>query len=201
MNSTDADKLQRQIDRLKLERERLHALLNITKKLSIETNLEKLLFKIMDEVRDILNADRCTVFLYDENNEELWSKIAIGLEEEIRFPADKGIAGHVWKTGEIVNIPDAYKDDRFNPEVDKRTGYKTKSILSMPLLNLYNEVIGVFQVLNRKGGAFTKENEKLLSAISFIAASAIENALLYEEQQKSFTSFIETLSTTLDTRD
>jgi putative nucleotidyltransferase with HDIG domain len=201
MNSKDADKLQRQIDRLKLERERLHALLNITKKLSIETNLEKLLFKIMDEVRDILNADRCTVFLYDENNEELWSKIAIGLEEEIRFPADKGIAGHVWKTGEVVNIPDAYKDDRFNPEVDKRTGYKTKSILSMPLLNLYNEVIGVFQVLNRKGGAFTKENEKLLSAISFIAASAIENALLYEEQQKSFTSFIETLSTTLDTRD
>jgi putative nucleotidyltransferase with HDIG domain len=200
-SSSSIDKLNRQIEKLKLERERLHALLNITKNLTAETNLEKLLFKIMDEVRTMINADRCTVFLYDENSEELWSKIAIGLEEEIRIPANKGIAGHVWETGEIVNIPDAYKDDRFNPEVDKKTGYKTKSMLTMPLLNLYNETIGVFQVLNKKGGAFTKENEKVLSAISFIAASAIENALLYEEQQKSFTSFIETLSTTLDTRD
>jgi putative nucleotidyltransferase with HDIG domain len=200
-NSSNTDKLNRQIDRLKEERERLHSLLNITKNLSAETNLEKLLFKIMDEVRKVLNADRCTVFLYDERKDELWSKIAIGLEEEIRFPADKGIAGFVWKTGEIVNIPDAYKDKRFNPEVDKKTGYKTKSILTMPLLNLYKDVIGIFQVLNKKSGSFTKNNEKLLSAISFIAASAIENAILYEEQQKSFTSFIETLSTTLDTRD
>jgi putative nucleotidyltransferase with HDIG domain len=200
-NTATTDKLNRQIEKLKIERERLHALFDITKNLSAETNLEKLIFKIMDEVRNILNADRCTVYLYDEAKGELWSKIAIGLDEEIRFPADKGIAGHVWKTGEVVNIPDAYKDDRFNPEVDKKTGYKTKSMLTMPLLNLYNEVIGVFQVLNKKGGAFTKENENLLSAISFIAASAIENANLYEEQQKSFTSFIETLSTTLDTRD
>jgi len=200
-SSTTTDKLNRQIDRLKQERDRLHALLNLTKNLSAETNLEKLLFKIMDEVRKILNADRCTVFLYDEIEDELWSKIAIGLDEEIRFPADKGIAGHVWKTGDSVNIPDAYKDKRFNPDVDKKTGYKSKSILTMPLLNLYNEVIGVFQVLNKKGGSFAKENERLLSAISFIAASAIENAILYEEQNKSFTSFIETLSTTLDTRD
>jgi putative nucleotidyltransferase with HDIG domain len=200
-SSSTTDKLNRQIDRLKQESDRLHTLLNITRNLSAETNLEKLLFKIMNEVRKIINADRCTVFLYDEIEDELWSKIALGLEKEIRFPADKGIAGHVWKTGDIVNIPDAYKDDRFNPDVDKKTGYKTKSILTMPLLNLYNKVIGVFQVLNKKGGSFTKENEKLLSAISFIAASAIENAILYEEQKKSFTSFIETLSTTLDTRD
>lgn len=200
-NSSTTDKFNRQIDRLKQERDRLHALLNMTKNLSAETSLEKLLFKIMDEVRKILNSDRCTVFLYDENEDELWSKIAIGLEEEIRFPADKGIAGHVWKSGDIVNIPDAYKDKRFNPDIDKKTGYKTKSILTMPLINLHSEVIGVFQVLNKKGGSFTKENEKLLSAISFITASAIENAILYDEQKKSISSFIETLSTTLDTRD
>jgi putative nucleotidyltransferase with HDIG domain len=199
--SPATEKLNRQIDRLKEERDRLHALLNITKNLSAEINLEKLLFNIMDEVGKVLNADRCTVYLYDENEDELWSKVAIGLEEEIRFPAERGIAGHVWKTGDVVNIPDAYKDKRFNPEVDKKTGYKTKSILTMPLLNLYNEVIGVFQVLNKKSGSFTKDNEKLLSAISFIAASAIENAILHDEQNKSFTSFIETLSTTLDTRD
>jgi len=200
-SSPSTDKLKRQIDKLKVEREHLHTLLNIAKNLSTEINLKKLLFKLMDEVRKILNADRCTVFLYNENTNELWSKVAIGLDDEIRFPADKGIAGHVWKTGEIVNIPDAYKDNRFNPEVDKKTGYRTKSILTMPLSNLYNEVIGVFQVLNKKGGSFTKENEKLLSDISFIAASAIENAILYEQQKKSLTSFVETLSTTLDTRD
>lgn len=200
-NSSNTDKLKRQIDKLKEERERLYALLKITKNLSAEINLDKLLIKIMEEVRKILNADRCTVFLYDENTNELWSKVAIGLDDEIRFQADKGIAGHVWKTGEVVNIPDAYKDTRFNPEVDKKTGYKTKSILTMPLLNLYNDVIGVFQVLNKKSGSFTRHNENLLSAISFIAASAIENAILNEEQKKSFTSFIETLSTTLDTRD
>lgn len=199
--SSNTDKLKRQIDKLKEERERLYALLNITKNLSAEINLKKLLIKIMEEVRKILNADRCTVFLYDENTNELWSKVAIGLDDEIRFQADKGIAGHVWKTGEVVNIPDAYKDTRFNPEVDKKTGYKTKSILTMPLLNLYNDVIGVFQVLNKKSGSFTRDNENLLSAISLIAASAIENAILNEEQKKSFTSFIETLSTTLDTRD
>ena len=200
-NSSNTDKLKRQIDKLKEERERLYALLKITKNLSAEINLDKLLIKIMEEVRKILNADRCTVFLYDENTNELWSKVAIGLDDEIRFQADKGIAGHVWKTGEVVNIPDAYKDTRFNPEIDKKTGYKTKSILTMPLLNLYNDVIGVFQVLNKKSGSFTRHNENLLSAISYIAASAIENASLIEEQKKSFTSFIETLSTTLDTRD
>jgi len=201
ITSINTDKLNRQIDKLKEEREHLHVLLNITKNISVEINLDKLLFKIMDEVGKILNADRCTVFLYDEVNDELWSKVAIGLEQEIRFSADKGIAGHVWKTGDTINISDAYKDDRFNPEIDKKTGYKTKSILTMPLLNLYNEVIGVIQVLNKKGGSFTKENERLLSAISLIAASAIENSILYKEQKKSFTSFIETLSTTLDTRD
>jgi putative nucleotidyltransferase with HDIG domain len=200
-NSSNTDKLKRQIGKLKGERERLHALLNITKNLSAEINLEKLLIKIMEEVRKTLNAERCTVFLYDDNTDELWSKVAIGLDDEIRFQADKGIAGHVWKTGEVVNIPDAYKDTRFNPEVDKKTGYKTKSILTMPLQNFYNDVIGVFQVLNRKSGFFTRDNENLLSAISYIAASAIENAILIEEQKKSFTSFIETLSTTLDTRD
>ncbi len=202
-NKESAEKLKEdtRIARLKDERERLKALLNITKNLSAEINLDSLLFKIMEEVRQVLEADRCSVFILDEENNELWSKVAIGLNEEIRFPSDKGIAGDVCTTGNIVNIPDAYQDDRFNPEIDKKTGYKTKSMLTMPLRNRHNQIIGVFQVLNKKEGPFTEENEELLSAITSIAASAIENAQLYEEQKKSFTSFIETLSTTLDTRD
>ncbi len=107
----------------------------------------------------------------------------------------------VFKSGEILNIPDAYKDDRFNPEIDKKTGYHTKSILCLPMKNKMQETIGVFQVLNKKEGGFNGDDEDLLSAIALIAASAIENAQLYEDQKRSFISFIETLATTLDTRD
>ncbi len=198
---SSTDKLKQRIDRLTEEKERLNALLIIAKNLSAEINLEVLLFKIMDEVQKILNVDRGTVFLFDEENNELWSKVAQGMKEEIRIPAEKGIAGYVCQTGEIVNIPAAYKDERFNPEVDKKTGYKTKSILAVPMRNRLGQVIGVLQVLNKKDGRFTKGNEDLLSAIAAFATSAIENAHLYEEQKKTFTSFIETLSTTLDTRD
>jgi len=199
--SPETSKLKNQITRLKSEQEQLKALLAIVKNLSAEINLDTLLSKIFDEVRNILNADRCSIFFLDEGKHELWSRMSYGLKEEIRFPADKGIAGHVCTTGETINIPNAYKDPRFNPEVDKKTGYITKSMLTMPLKNRYNKTIGVFQVLNRKQGRFTRENEETLAVIASIAASVIENSLLYGELKKSFTSFIEALSTTLDTRD
>jgi len=190
-----------QITRLKNEKERLQSLLGIAKNLSAEINLDSLLAKIIDEVRVILNADRCTIFLFDEKTNELWSRMSYGLKEEIRFPADKGIAGNVFTTGETINIPNAYNDERFNKEIDKKTGYVTKSILTMSMKNRFNQTIGVFQVLNRKQGRFTKENEEILAAITSIASSAIENSLLYSELRKSFTSFVEALSATLDTRD
>jgi len=199
--TTSVSRLRAQISRLKNEQERLKSLLGIARNLSVEMNLDLLLSKIMKEVRFILDADRCSIFLLDENSNELWSRVAYGLQEEIRFPANKGIAGHVCRTGEVINIPDAYKDDRFNPEIDKKTGYQTKSILTVPMQNRFNQIIGVFQVLNKKNGKFTKENEEILTAIGSIATAAIENSLLYAEQKKSFTSFIEALSTTLDSRD
>ena len=189
------------VQSLKKENERLKSLLEVTNSLASILDLNKLLFRIMDVVREQLRADRCTVFLLDSEKNELWSKAAIGVREEIRFPADKGIAGHAATTGEVLNIPDAYADYRFNPEIDKKTGYRTRNILTMPMRNKRNEIIGVFQVLNKFEGPFSKEDEELLSAISSIAATAIENAQLYEEQRKSFISFIETLSTTLDARD
>ncbi|APF18464.1 HDIG domain-containing protein [Caldithrix abyssi DSM 13497] len=155
----------------------------------------------MEVTRKQLNAERCTVFLIDFERDELWSKIAMGVQEEIRFSLDKGIAGHVARTGEILNIKDAYADPRFNPEVDKKTGYRTRNLLTMPMRNKKNEIIGVFQVLNKKEGSFTAEDIELLKAISSIAATAIENASLYDELNQSFVSFVETLSITLDARD
>jgi HD-GYP domain-containing protein (c-di-GMP phosphodiesterase class II) len=197
----EPDNQLKKIEELSDEKNRLTALLNITRVISCDLDLDTLLLKIMNEVKHILQADRCTLFMLDKNKNELWSKLAMGLKEEIRVPANKGIVGHVCMSGKTINIPDAYADTRFNPEIDKRTGYKTRSLLSMPVYNKAQEVMGVIQVLNKKDGPFVAKDEELLSAISMIAANAIENAQVYKDQKKSFISFIETLSTTLDTRD
>ena len=193
----------REVEQLREENKRLQVLLHLAENLQTHLELDKLLLTTMEEVAKILNADRCTVFLLDENKNELWSIVAMGIEKgkEIRFPADKGISGHVATTGQVLNIPDAYKDPRFNPDIDKKTGYKTENMLTMPLSNAEGHILGVFQVLNKKDGPFTERDESLLTAISHIAATTIENSQLYEEQVESLNSFVETLSATLDTRD
>jgi len=186
---------------LEHEVKKLSSLLKISDYLSSTIDLDELLLRIMEVTREQLNADRCTVFLIDYDRKELWSKVALGVSEEIRFPMEKGIAGFVARSGEILNIKDAYSDPRFNPEVDKKTGYRTRNLLTMPMHNKNDEIIGVFQVLNKKEGSFTEQDIELLKAISSIASKAVENATLYDELNKSFVSFMETLSTTLDARD
>ena len=182
------------------EHEKLKMLLTISRNISIELDLNKLLTIIMDKVKDVLQCDRCTVFIMDRDREELWSRVAHG-ETEIRFPANKGIAGHVASTGQVVNIPDAYSDSRFNPNIDKKTGYHTRTVLAAPMRNRLGEIIGVFQALNKFGSVFLKDDEEILDIISTISASQIENAQLYAEQKKTFDSFIETLASTIDARD
>ncbi len=190
------------IARYRNEHERFQTLLKITRTIANELKLDRLLKLVMDEVRDALRADRCTVFLIDEKRQELWSKVAHGIEPgEIRFPLEKGIAGYVATTGDVLNIPDCYKDSRFNPEIDRQTGYRTRCMLTFPMRNKKGEIIGVFQVLNKLKGVFTGEDEEMLDAISIIASSQIENAQLYEEQEKTFDSFVETLASTVDARD
>jgi HD-GYP domain-containing protein (c-di-GMP phosphodiesterase class II) len=181
----------------------LISLLRVGQAMAGEQDLDKLLCLIKDETERALMADRCTVFLYDRERNELWSKVASGLEgtEEIRFPAHLGLAGYVAKTGEILNIKDAYNDPRFNKAVDKKTGYKTENLLCIPMRNRKMEIIGVFQVLNKSNGYFKKADEDLLMAISASAGVAIENAQLAREQKVAFESFIKTLSSTIDARD
>ncbi len=179
---------------------KLELLLSVTRNISKELEIDRLLMKIMDEVKKVLDCDRCSVFILDAEKGELWSKVAHG-EKEIRFPSNTGIAGHVVETGEILNIKDAYNDSRFNPNIDKKTGYKTRNVLNAPLRNQKGEVIGVFQTLNKHGESFNKDDEELLTAIAVLSAGQIENAQLYEEQIKTFDSFIETLASTIDARD
>jgi HD-GYP domain-containing protein (c-di-GMP phosphodiesterase class II) len=186
------------------------ALLRIGRSIAAETDIDRLLTIITEETQKALSADRCTLFLLDKDRNELWSKVALGMgKQEIRFPANKGLAGHVVMTGETINIKEAYNDSRFNKEIDKKTGYTTKTILCMPMRNLNHEIVGVFQVLNKFGSEyFTTEDEDLLIAIGSSTGIAIENARLfkkqqamYEDQKKSFDSFINTLALSIDARD
>ena len=182
---------------------RLVSLLRVGQAMAGERELNKLLSLIKNETEQALDADRCTVFIYDRNSNELWSQVATGLEtsEEIRFPAHLGLAGYVVKTGEILNIQDAYEDPRFNKEIDKQTGYITHNILCLPMRNRKMEIIGVFQVLNKRASHFDQADEDLLTAISTNAGVAIENATLAQEMKVSFDSFVKTLSSTIDARD
>ena len=187
----------------------LLALVKIGQAVAAEKNIDKLLQTIAEEARDAVQADRCTVFLYDKEHDELWSKVALGIEsEEIRFNASQGIAGTVFRTGETINIKDAYSDSRFNKEIDAKTGYVTKTILCMPIRNIEQEIIGVFQILNKLSGYFTQEDEDILISIGSSAGISIENAKLFERQQELleeqrivFDSFINTLGASIDARD
>ena len=182
--------------------EKLTGLLEVGKAMASERNLDRLLQLILGEVTKVMGADRSSLFLVDRERNELWSKIAQGLEvREIRVKIGLGIAGYVAQTGKIVNIQDAYADPRFNQATDLRTGYRTRTILCVPMQNHLNEVIGVLQVLNKRDGDFTREDEELLLALSSQAAVAIENAILYEDIQKLFEGFIKASVYAIESRD
>jgi len=182
--------------------EKLTGLLEVGKAMASERNLDRLLQLILGEVTKVMGADRSSLFLVDRERNELWSKIAQGLEvREIRVKIGLGIAGYVAQTGKIVNIQDAYADPRFNQATDLRTGYRTRTILCVPMQNHLNEVIGVLQVLNKRDGSFTREDEELLLALSSQAAVAIENAILYEDIQKLFEGFIKASVYAIESRD
>ena len=192
-----------------VKKDPLLALVKIGQAVAAEKNIDKLIQTIAEETKEAIQADRCTVYLYDKDTDELWSKVALGLgSTELRFKSNKGLAGHVFQTGETINIKDAYSDSRFNKNVDKETGYKTKTILCMPIKNIEQEIIGVFQVLNKITGYFTEEDEDLLVTIGSSAGISLENATLFarqeellKEQKKIFDSFISTLGASIDARD
>ncbi|MDQ7779493.1 MAG: GAF domain-containing protein [Planctomycetota bacterium] len=180
----------------------LSALLEISKALMAERDLDTLLALVMNRVTAVLEAERSSLFLVDHDTNELWSRIAQDAEiNEIRFPVGKGIAGFVAASREVVNIPDAYADSRFNKEIDLKTGFKTRNILCAPMVGRDDRVIGVIQVLNKSLGAFTMEDEDLIIAFGAHAGMAVENADLYRERELTFRSFLKTLAHAIDARD
>lgn len=166
--------------RLRAEEKKLALVQDIGRALSSALDLDQLLALVMEKITILMEADRSTLFLVSDDGRELWSKVLQGGEVlEIRLKVGEGIAGWVAKTGETVNIPDAYIDERFQPAVDLRSGYRTRSILCMPMRNSLGNIIGVVQVLNKLDGPFTEADEALLSALTAQAAVSIENSKLY----------------------
>jgi adenylate cyclase len=164
------------------ETEKNQLLLGVMRSVSAELEIDRLLPAIMAQTSSAMSADRSTIFLIDEKRGECWSRVAQGAGiAEIRFPIGVGIAGQVAATGETLNIPEAYDDPRFNQEVDRRTGYRTRTILCMPMYDADGRRIGVVQVLNKQDGVFTREDEELLSALSSQVVVALRNASLFEQ--------------------
>lgn len=174
--------------------------------LASELHLRPLLHKIMEVATRLLDADRSTLFLYDEDTRELWSPVAQGMQgKEIRFSCDLGIAGSVYRTQQSINLPDAYADERFNPNTDKDTGYRTKTVLCCPVVNKQGRSIGAIQALNKRGGPFTEQDVRRLTTFAAQASMAIENAQLYnnleekvQERTKDLNEALDLLSSEMD---
>ncbi len=159
-------------------------LLKICQRMSSERSLVALLDLIVNEATELMGADRASLFLLDRERRELLSKVVLG-SEEIRFDARLGIAGAVALTGETINVEDAYQDPRFYKEIDLLSGYRTQSLLAVPLRTNNGEIIGTFEVLNKETrGPFSKADEEILKALAAQAAISLENARLYEKMQQ-----------------
>lgn len=159
----------------------LWRILEVTRRLGAPADLEQLLGLVIEAGREVLQADRGTVFLYDRQTEELYSSVATGAGA-IRFPADQGIAGECVRSRSVVNVADCYADDRFNRQIDKQTGYRTRCLLTVPLIGYDESLVGVLQLLNKVGDCpFDEQDEQLALALGAQCAVAIQRALLIEE--------------------
>ena len=181
-------------------KEQINILLDFGSIISKEKDLHKILVIMSDYAKSLLEADRCSIFLADDSTNELYSTVAHGTDE-IRFPIEKGIAGYAAMSKEIQIVVDAYNDFRFNKNIDLKTGYTTKSIIAVPLINHDDEVIGVFQALNKREGTFSTTDAQTLLLVSNYAASAIENSQLYNSIRASQEKIILKLSSAAEFKD
>ena len=157
----------------------LLSILDLTRLMAKECDLDNLFAVIIKASITVLSAERASLFILDKQTDELWSRVAEGEEEEIRFPVGSGISGTVIKTRKLLNTPDAYNDPRFNQAVDKETGFITRNMLTAPLVDNNDEVVGVLQVLNKNGKEpFGLEDEALITALAVQAGSSLNTALL-----------------------
>ncbi|HEY3055264.1 MAG TPA: GAF domain-containing SpoIIE family protein phosphatase [Thermoanaerobaculia bacterium] len=177
---TDTGKLQRVIDSIatREEVERLKTIVEASKLINSSIEADSLFTSILGVTTKELEAERGTLYFVDEERKEIWSKIADGVGV-IRLPIGKGLAGTVAASGEEVILHDAYADPRFDQSQDQRSGYRTRSMLCVPIRNRNRKIVGVLQLLNKKQGSFGARDLEFVDAISEHMAIAMENATLH----------------------
>lgn len=182
-------------------KELLSALIALSADLTAELDFDRLFPLIISKVTEVMNAERTSLYIIDWEREELWTKVAEGLEP-FRVPLGSGISGHVAKTGEPLNIRDAWKWPDFDRSYDERHNYRTRAVLCLPLTSRTGERIGVLQVLNKQGTRdyFNQEDEIFLQGLRSQVGIALENSLLHDELRLSFESSLATLSAVVDAR-
>lgn len=186
--------------------EKLRLLVEFGTRISSELHLDKLLDIIAQQITQMLDVGRCTIYLKDETTNELWSKIAQGkgLEHtEIRIPmSSDGFISLAARTGQTINLPNAYEDPRFSIDVDIVTAFRTHATIAVPLKNNSGEVLGVFQASNKSDGTpFDKSDEGLLRLLATLASGSIEIAKLYQEVRVAQLETIYRLAVTAEYRD
>jgi adenylate cyclase len=165
--------------------ERANGLLKMIQTLSQDLGAQSLILTVTMHANELVQADRCTVFLVDEKKQQLWS-VSTDSGKEIRIPKTAGIVGECVKESQVIVIPDAYEDPRFNQEVDKKTGYHTKSILCVPLMRkLTNQVLAVIQMINKtefdgKVGKFDDEDVQVMETFATFVAGKLEGSSLLD---------------------
>lgn len=174
-------------------------LLEVSHRLAAIDSLDDILEALVEMATVELNAERGSLFLNDPATDELYSVIAKGnFRRRIRIPNSEGIAGHVFNHEEAVCVDDAYNDPRFNREVDQQTGFTTRNILCVPIRTVKQEVIGVAQILNKKEGGFSVQDQELLEAITTQASIILESAEYIERMQISRKKELEFLDIVAD---
>ncbi|MEO8370285.1 MAG: sigma 54-interacting transcriptional regulator [Candidatus Solibacter sp.] len=165
--------------------ERLAAILAISQRMNSQRDLGTLLDLIAREATSLLDCDRASIFLLDRERNELWSKVALGSEEILRFDASHGIAGNTALSGNTINVRDAYSDPRFYTAIDDQTGYRTRTVLAVAVRNQQGVIIGAFEALNKRIGVFGPRDEESLLALASHAAVAVETAQLIGELRRN----------------
>jgi len=166
-----------------------------------ERDIDKLLILLADMGRDLISADRCTVWLLNRKTEELWSRVAHGVDR-ITIPVTAGIAGCVAMTGEPLIINDPYSDDRFDKDIDLKTGYRTRNILALPINDGEGILIGVFQAINKipEPEKFSEQDQEHLLLAASYTGKILEAAMLQEEIKATQREIIFTLAETGEMR-
>ena len=181
--------------------ELLRTIFDYVGRIADERDIDQLLILLADMGRDLISADRCTVWLLNRKTKELWSKVAHGMDRII-IPVTAGIAGCVAVTGDSLIINDPYSDDRFDKDVDKKTGYHTRNILGLPINDGEGKIIGVFQAINKmpEPENFSEQDlEHLLLAATY-TGKALDAAILQEEIEATQREIIFTLAETGEMR-